>query len=277
MSGYGGNAVPCLGLYQAYGLPHLGARREPASSAGSHSVPFSFESLDMTGFGSAPGPLSPLAVLGRPINPPGLVSVQQPILMATFSYDENKSLCFDDRAKRWYKIPPTQENSAQGADLNVGFERFHDKPHIPDPLDSVFYTIMQRSAMRVPLEEPVKGKIQVPAENLESEMLRTQLVTWRGILTKLCTAWSCHVQAPSMYREGFELNAMMLGDTLVLEEVPPTMMQWQAIQHERPKPKRSQRATYYGMCVHVCVCMHEFCAYIQATTSSHTARRRRRG
>ena len=63
--------------------------------------------------------LPPLAVLGRPTMALPPVSVQQPVLMATFSYDENRSLCFDNSAKRWYKMPPTQENSAQGADLNA--------------------------------------------------------------------------------------------------------------------------------------------------------------
>lgn len=190
--------------------------------------------------------LPPLAVLGRPTMALPPVSVQQPVLMATFSYDENRSLCFDNSAKRWYKMPPTQENSAQGADLNVGFERHQERPHVPDPLDSVLYTIMHQSRAGLSQEEAVQGKLSVPADSLEHEMLRAQVVTWRGILTKLCTAWSCHVEAPPMFREGFELNVMMLGDTLIMEEVPPTMFQRQSIQSGRPKSRRSQLSSYYG-------------------------------
>lgn len=188
----------------------------------------------------------PLAVLGRPTMALPPVSVQQPILMATFSYDEKKSLCFDNSAKRWYKMPPTQENSAQGADLNVGFERYQEKPHVPDPLDSVLYTIMHQIRVGRSREEAVQGKPSVPVDSLEHEMLRAQLVTWRGILTKLCTAWSCHVEAPLMFREGFELNVMMLGDTLIMEEVPPPIFQRQHMQSNPPKSRRSQLSSYYG-------------------------------
>lgn len=194
-----------------------------------------------------PPPLPPLAIMDKPSTALPPVSVQQPVLMGTFSYDANKTLCFDNSAKRWYKIPPTKENSAQGADLNVGFEHFYDKPHVPDPLDSVLYTMMHRCENNDELmDDAVHGKPYVPSSSVESEMLRAQVVTWRGIMTKLCTAWSCHAQASPMFRDGFELNVMMLGDTLIMEEVPPTMMQWQMMQHDQSKPKRAQLGTYYG-------------------------------
>lgn len=159
-------------------------------------------------------PVKPVAVLARPHASLPPISVQQPILMTTFSYDENKMLHLDDRAKRWYRVPPTMETSAQGADLNYGFERFQDKPHIPDPLDSVLYTLMHRAHAEPQATESVLRARQVPADVLESEVLRTQVITWRGILTKLCTAWSCHVHAPPMFREGFELNVMMVRGSI---------------------------------------------------------------
>lgn len=92
---------------------------------------------------------------------------------------------------------------------------------------------------------PVSGSPLVPAEALESELLRTNVITWRGILTKLCTAWSCHVQAPPAFREGFELNVMMLGDTMIIEEVPPTVPERESVLHAS-KPQKQQRAAYYG-------------------------------
>lgn len=118
------------------------------------------------------------------------------------------------------------------------------QPHVPDPLDSVLYTLMHRASQPTP-PPPVHGAAQVPAEALEAELLRTNVITWRGILTKLCTAWACHVQAPPMFREGFELNVMMLGDTLIIEETPPDMHQL-AVLAQQSKPRKLQKATYYG-------------------------------
>ena len=202
-----------------------GGRRP--SHAGPHGGPPAFQPagpwqagyppppVPMYGAPAAPPkqlPVEPVAVLSRPHVSLPPVSVQQPLLMSTFSYDENKMLHLDDSAKRWYRVPPTKETSAQGADLNYGFERFQDKPHIPDPLDSVLYTLMYRPSAQRPSKEPVMRAPQVPVEALESEVLRAQIITWRGIMTKLCTAWSCHVQAPPMFREGFELNVMMVRD-----------------------------------------------------------------
>lgn len=102
-----------------------------------------------------------------------------------------------------------------------------------------------RRASDASFQQVVRGAPQIPAGALESELLRTNVITWRGILTKLCTAWSCHVQAPPMFREGFELNVMMLGNTLIIEEVPPDMHQ-SAMMLQSYKPRKQQRATYYG-------------------------------
>lgn len=160
--------------------------------------------------GAPPAALPPIAVLARPPKVSENVSLQQPVLLTTFSYDANKMLCFDDRSKRWYKTPPTQQNSVQGANLNYGVDTFRSKPHIPDPLDSLLFAVMQRAQAGDAPVEAVRGAPRVPADQLDFEMLRAQVITWRGIMTKLCTAWSCHVQAPPMFREGFELNAMMV-------------------------------------------------------------------
>ena len=195
--------------------------------------------------------VAPFATLPRFATALTPASMQQPMLLGAFSYDDQKNLCFDNRAKRHYHDPPVH------ADLNYGFEHFQDKPHIPDPLDSVLYTMMHRaSAPYDDLGETVVGASYVPADRVEMELLRTNVVTWRGILTKLCTAWSCHVQAPPTFREGFELNIMMvrssllgltqLGDTLIIEETPPTVYEIAAMHHAPPKPKRQQKATYYG-------------------------------
>ncbi|WFC97839.1 decapping endonuclease targeting mRNA [Malassezia yamatoensis] len=189
-----------------------------------------------------------LAAMQRPSEALSPVRIQQPTLIATFSYDAEKRLCLDDRSKRWYRDPPTNANHGNGtgkaADLNYGFESFEDQPHIPDPLDSVLYTLMRRSMLPT-APPPVAGPNLIPSEALEMEVLRANVITWRGILTKLCTAWSCHVQAPPMFREGFELNVMMLGDTLIMEEVPPTVEERTALSN-KSKSMKQRRATYFG-------------------------------
>ncbi|WFC94362.1 decapping endonuclease targeting mRNA [Malassezia brasiliensis] len=149
------------------------------------------------------------------------VRIQQPTLVSSFSYDEQKRLHLDDRSKRYFHDPPTARNhnndTKHAADLNYGFERYHEQPSAPPPV----------------------------VEALASELLRTQVITWRGILTKLCTAWSCHPEAPPMFRDGFELNVMMLGDTLIMEEVPPSAYEL-AAQARTSKSQKQQRAAYYG-------------------------------
>ncbi|CCU97772.1 unnamed protein product [Malassezia sympodialis ATCC 42132] len=230
-------------------MSHDGHASRTSLRAGPWQAGYPPPPVPMYGAPAAPPkqlPVEPVAVLSRPHVSLPPVSVQQPLLMSTFSYDENKMLHLDDSAKRWYRVPPTKETSAQGADLNYGFERFQDKPHIPDPLDSVLYTLMYRPSAQRPSKEPVMRAPQVPVEALESEVLRAQIITWRGIMTKLCTAWSCHVQAPPMFREGFELNVMMLGDTLIIEEAPPTVQQVMAMQTRPSKSKQALRSTYYG-------------------------------
>ncbi|WFD30352.1 decapping endonuclease targeting mRNA [Malassezia sp. CBS 17886] len=199
------------------------------------------------------------AAHGAPVAALKPVSVQQPTLIASFSYDNVRTLRFDDSAKRWYRDPPTMENGGNGsgvpADLNYGLQDFQDKAHVPDPLDSVLYTLMHRADHPGDMDG-VRGAPQVPAENVEMELLRANVITWRGIMTKLCTAWSCHVQAPLMFREGFSLNVMMvhgnarradeqLGDTLIIEETPPTVQE-HAMQESKPKSRDQVRNTYYG-------------------------------
>ncbi|PKI85057.1 Rai1p [Malassezia vespertilionis] len=185
----------------------------------------------------------------RTNEPSPAASLQQPTLVGSFSYDASKALHFDNSSKRWFREPPTERNHGNGtgraADLNFGFDAFTEKVHTPDPLDSLLYTLMHRASTRDSASEIVRGAPQVGAELLDAEVLRTNVITWRGIMTKLCTAWSCHPEAPKAFREGFDLNVMMLGNTLFMEEVPPTAQEAQALARQR-KPRRLQKAMYYG-------------------------------
>ena len=74
---------------------------------------------------------APLAAMRRPEVALQPARIQQPTLVSSFSYDQNKKLCLDDSSKRYYREPPTARNRGNGsgsaADLNYGFERFQEK------------------------------------------------------------------------------------------------------------------------------------------------------
>jgi RAT1-interacting protein len=114
---------------------------------------------------------------------------QQPVQITSFSYDEARRLHHDDRSRSYYHPPPPR------ADLNRGFEELIERDEtVNEHLDSLLISLMKLSE---------KGN----ADQLQ----KANLVTWRGMMTKLCTL---------LYedRQGFEMNAMMVGDTLYLEE-----------------------------------------------------------
>ncbi|UZJ55933.1 hypothetical protein CBS101457_005253 [Exobasidium rhododendri] len=117
---------------------------------------------------------------------------QLPISIASFSYDGSRKLHHDDRSRRYYHAPPSR------ADLNRGYEDLISRDDsINEHLDSLLLTLM-----RLAKEDGGKG---------DEYRQRANLITWRGMMTKLCTL---------LYedRQGFEMNAMMVGDTLYLEE-----------------------------------------------------------
>lgn len=76
--------------------------------------------LRMSFDGAPPGPSSqptlvlPSATAPRTRPPPAFA---QPQRITSFSYDEQRGLHFDDRARKYFHHPP------MGADLNRGFEK----------------------------------------------------------------------------------------------------------------------------------------------------------
>ncbi|KKY39549.1 putative hla class iii protein dom3z [Diaporthe ampelina] len=88
--------------------------------------------------------------------------VKRPKEFACFSYDDEHQYHYGDRSLRWYYTPQL------GADLSQGFETFvkHDDS-VAEHLDSLLKTIMHH-------EHETKKKIDA------------NVVTWRGVLTKVC-------------------------------------------------------------------------------------------
>lgn len=111
--------------------------------------------------------------------------IQRPTQIASFSYDEQRALHHDDRSQRFYHAPP------QHADLNRGFERLVERDdEVNEHLDSLLATLMHGAQ--------VGGDPQADASRRQAHV-----ITWRGMMTKLCTV---------LYedRQGFEMNAMMV-------------------------------------------------------------------
>lgn len=98
-------------------------------------------------------------LLPRTITNTVLTATQE---FACFSYDDEHQYHYGDRSLRWYYTPQL------GADLSQGFETFvkHDDS-VAEHLDSLLKTIMHH-------EHETKKKIDA------------NVVTWRGVLTKVC-------------------------------------------------------------------------------------------
>ncbi|RWA11180.1 hypothetical protein EKO27_g3937 [Xylaria grammica] len=113
--------------------------------------------------------------------------VKRPKEFAFFSYDDKHEFHLDDSSLQWY-YPPRL-----GADLSKGFETFdkHDES-IDEHLDSLLKTIAAR-------------------EKEEWKKIDANIVTWRGMMTKI-------MSAPFEDRDGFEMNATLYHDCIFIEE-----------------------------------------------------------
>ncbi|KAI1404568.1 protein RAI1 [Hypoxylon fuscum] len=114
-------------------------------------------------------------------------AVKRPKEIACFSYDDKHEFHLDDRSMSWYYPPEL------GADLSKGFEQFDKHDDSKDEhIDSLLKTIMAH-------------------EEEQGEKIDAQIVTWRGMMTKI-------MSAPFDDRDGFEMNATLYQDCIFIEE-----------------------------------------------------------
>ncbi|CAJ2508006.1 Uu.00g091920.m01.CDS01 [Anthostomella pinea] len=107
--------------------------------------------------------------------------------IACFSYDDKHGFHLDDSSLQWYY--PAE----LGADLSTGFETFDKHDDSADEhLDSLLKTVMSY-------------------EEEEGKKLDAQVVTWRGMMTKI-------MSVPFEDRDGFEMNATLYQDCIFIEE-----------------------------------------------------------
>lgn len=179
--------------------------------------------------------------LGSPFSAPP--AFQQPAPLCSFSFDENRKLWQDDRCKRFYRGPPPYNNRHPqqgrappvfGADLNHGLHRYvRREESVPEHLDALVAALQHRTEA---------ATSETERNELDQERRRAHVVTWRGIITKICTAYD---QSPdARFSDPLELNAMMLDGTLYLEEyASASAMLEKQKKEDDPKMKRMG---YYG-------------------------------
>jgi len=105
-------------------------------------------------------------------------AIKRPREIACFSYDDKHQFRLDDSSIRYY-YPPNL-----GADLSRGFDTFEKLDDAADDhLDSLLKTIMA-------LEKETGKRVE------------TNVITWRGMMTKIMGAIFSD-------RDGFEMNATL--------------------------------------------------------------------
>ncbi|KAJ1023595.1 hypothetical protein NDA16_003212 [Ustilago loliicola] len=169
---------------------------------------------------------------------------QQPAPLCSFSFDENRKQWQDDRSKKYYRGPPPYTNRHPkqghraaphfGADLNYGFERFIQRDEgVAEHLDGLVIALQHRTE---------SAASEAERDELDQERRRSDVVTWRGIITKICTAYNQTTDV--RYPDLLELNAMMVDGTLYLEEY--TSVADKAEKQKKESDPMMQRFSYYG-------------------------------
>ncbi|KAH8664096.1 protein RAI1 [Xylariales sp. PMI_506] len=138
-------------------------------------------------------------------------AVKRPREIACFSYDDKHEFHLGDSSLRWY-YPPRL-----GADLSVGFETFDSHDDSADEhLDSLLKTIMAH-------------------EQEEGKKIDAEIVTWRGMMTKIMSALFED-------RDGFEMNATLYQGCIFIEENNAyKVASRQEQQRQQSKPRRWDR------------------------------------
>ncbi|KAI2623332.1 RAI1-domain-containing protein [Hypoxylon sp. NC1633] len=148
--------------------------------------------------------------------------VKRPKEIACFSYDDKHEFHLDDRSMQWYYPPEL------GADLSKGFDQFvkHDDSK-DEHIDSLLKTIIAH-------------------EEEEGKKVDAQVVTWRGMMTKI-------MAAPFEDRDGFEMNATLYQDCIFIEENHAYKQASQQEQQQQQRQQQSRRGqfppdvmTYWG-------------------------------
>ncbi|RPB05771.1 RAI1-domain-containing protein [Choiromyces venosus 120613-1] len=135
--------------------------------------------------------------------------IRRPQEITHFSYDTHRRLHHDQSSLKSYYEPKL------GSDLSRGFESFqkHDSS-IDEHLDGLLEAIVE-------------------LEKRSGKKVVTDIITWRGMMTKF-------MALPYNTRDGFEMNAIKFQDTIFIEENHSYRLN-----SERPYPQQDIM-TYWG-------------------------------
>ncbi|KAL1980855.1 hypothetical protein VTN96DRAFT_3390 [Rasamsonia emersonii] len=132
-------------------------------------------------------------------------AIRRPREIAYFSYDDEHRFRLDDSSLRYY-YPPNLP-----ADLNRGFDTFQKLDDSADEhLDALLDTI-------IALEKDTGAKCEA------------DIITWRGMMTKILTA-------PFDIMNGFEMNATYFQGTIFIEENNAYKNQQKELQRNQRMP-----------------------------------------
>lgn len=149
--------------------------------------------------------------------------LRQPVLLATYSHQPDRSIMHDDSSMAYYRRAPI------GADLTYAFERQVERDEeVEEHLDGLCYALMK-------LEK--EGK---------SAERRGGVITWRGMTTRCGQAvrivdlmlTCCRLMTAPFERDGWEMTALALDGSVYLEL------------HEPPEQRRQK----WGLGRRVCRC-----------------------
>ncbi|KAI1139011.1 RAI1-domain-containing protein [Hypoxylon sp. FL0543] len=153
--------------------------------------------------------------------------VKRPKEIACFSYDNKHEFHLDDRSLQWYYPPEL------GADLSRGFDQFDKHDDSKDEhIDSLLKTIMAH-------------------EEEEGKKIDAQIVTWRGMMTKIMSSpfddrdgyvdllLACDDYGYLTWRlSSFEMNATLYQDCIFIEENHAYKQATQQEQQQRQQQSR---------------------------------------
>ncbi|PWN22559.1 RAI1-domain-containing protein, partial [Microstroma glucosiphilum] len=146
-------------------------------------------------------------------------NLQRPEQITSFSYDEERRLFHDDRSLKYFHAPPMK------VDLGRGMENLRERdPTRNEHLDSLLYSLMHLAA-------------STPDGSSDFPRRRADVITWRGMATKLFSA---------LYEEQntFSMNVMLVNDTLYIEEW--VSLEAKAAKEKQMQDERQRRMGYYG-------------------------------
>jgi RAT1-interacting protein len=156
-------------------------------------------------------------------------TITRPKEFTCFSYDDTHTYRQDASSIRYY-YPPIL-----GADLSRGFDKFdrHDDS-VDEHLDSLLRALQHH-------ESQGEGDGGGGEGGVKSKKVAVDVVTWRGMMTKI-------LATPYSHKDGFEMNATRFQDTIYIEEHNA----YKQATRGRPAPRNPRRPspevmTFWGL------------------------------